>query len=510
MRELYACQLDLHLQPEAAADPAQLIQEWIARGSGASVPELLAATSEPLHTDLGHQLEIEQISTDSGDGWTCSWRQPDDRETSLLWRTLIAIGPSPTADVRVTIRIGVERAHDAFHITPAGFTFAPPAIVRTLLREHQMADAGMRVEPQYRTCRAGDIADLVKLLADPQRRLPVVVVTCGPGARTAFDLKVLAMQLAGVAHVELLTTHLAALALTDEVSKPLSVWGGAVRVYWPHFATTDDPRRHPLWLPSRVARSEFLTDTVTWFGSQAAASVPEHPIVATARAARRTRLVQDADLPDWVTDYVDATDEQLEDLAEENRALRAERDGSREQVKDLLAEVAALREQFAVVSASIAANSSPLEDSAGLVEIVTVEDAFNLARAEAGDHIVYLDTAVASVQAFASYDDPRKLYEALTLINDAANAWQNDSLGAGFGAYFNERGYGYSQRNPAATARPTRAYYRRSYNGDTITMEPHLKVDESSKPDQCLRVYWYIDDDGKKLVIGHVGRHLPD
>lgn len=510
MRELYACQLDLHVSTEAAADPAQLIQEWIARGSGASVPELLAADAEPLHTDLGHQLDIEQISTGDGQGWTCSWRQPDDREPSLLWRTLIAVGPSPTADVRVTIRIGVERSHDAFHMAPAGYTFAPPAIVRTLLREHQMADAGMRVEPQYRTCRAGDVADLVKLLTDPERRLPVVVVTCGAGARTPFDLKALAMQLAGVAHVELLTTHLAALALTDEVSKPLSVWGGAARVYWPHFSTTDDPRRHPLWLPSRTARSEFLTDTVGWFGSLAAANVPEHPIVAAARAARRTRLEQDADLPDWVTDYVTATDEQLEDLTEENRALRAERDDSREQVKELLAEVAALRQQFAVVSSTIATDGSSLEDSAGHVEITTVEDAFNLARAEAGDHIVYLDSAEDSVRDFADYDDPRRLYEALTLVNEAASAWQNGTLGPGFGAYFSERGYGYSQRNPASTARPTRAHYRRSYNGDTITMEPHLKVDEASKPDQCLRVYWYTDDEGKKLVIGHVGRHLPD
>jgi hypothetical protein len=126
------------------------------------------------------------------------------------------------------------------------------------------------------------------------------------------------------------------------------------------------------------------------------------------------------------------------------------------------------------------------------------------------DLCVYLDEAQASVDAFANYASPRRLYEALTVLNEGAAAWQSGALGPGFGAYFTERGYEYSQRNPAALARRTRAAYQRRYAGETVTMQPHLKVDQASSPDQCLRVYWYVDEQRKRLVVGHVGRHLPD
>ncbi|MGG8848335.1 hypothetical protein ACQ881_37680 [Streptomyces lividans] len=43
-----------------------------------------------------------------------------------------------------------------------------------------------------------------------------------------------------------------------------------------------------------------------------------------------------------------------------------------------------------------------------------------------------------------------------------------------------------------------------------MLMEAHLKVDEATTADQCLRIYWYVDKTDKVLVVGHVGRHLPD
>ncbi|MFD6125747.1 hypothetical protein, partial [Streptomyces hydrogenans] len=76
--------------------------------------------------------------------------------------------------------------------------------------------------------------------------------------------------------------------------------------------------------------------------------------------------------------------------------------------------------------------------------------------------------------------------------------------------YFRELGYGYSALNPAAQARQTRRHYEVKYKNGTVLLEAHLKVDEATSPDQCLRIYWYIDQHERVLVVGHVGRHLPD
>jgi hypothetical protein len=53
------------------------------------------------------------------------------------------------------------------------------------------------------------------------------------------------------------------------------------------------------------------------------------------------------------------------------------------------------------------------------------------------------------------------------------------------------------------------SHYRRSYDGRTIMLGPHLKLGAGS-PEFCLRIYWYVDSAAGKVVVGHIGAHLPD
>jgi hypothetical protein len=51
--------------------------------------------------------------------------------------------------------------------------------------------------------------------------------------------------------------------------------------------------------------------------------------------------------------------------------------------------------------------------------------------------------------------------------------------------------------------------YRRVYNGKVISVDKHLKLGNSRDPKHCFRIYFHVDDELKKLVIHHAGRHLP-
>lgn len=512
MRELYACQLDLLPGAEESADVQQLVSEWVARGSGASREQLAALSDGHLLTDEGHRLDIEQVSSEQGaSGWTCSWRRTDDVDRTLLWRVLLAVGPlaKEAGVVRVTVRIALERAGETFRLSPDRYSFSSPTIVRTLLRERRMLDGGVRVEPGFRERRAGDVSDLVALLRSAQRRLPVLVLTRHPTAGPLVDAADLARQLAGLAHVEVLSTHLAAQALTDDIGRQYSVWGGAARLYWPGFSLDDNPRQHRLWPATRLlGQSDFVARTRNWLAAAAAAVVPEHPAVREARANRRHQVNETDELPQWVQDYVAATDAELDEAKKEITELRGALTISQQAEQDAQDQLDESRQQFHVVQAAVQAD----EQETDLVDLdtISVAEAFHLARDEARPNVTYLDDTEDSIKDFATYESPRRLYEALSTIDDAAAAWQEGTLGPGFGAYFTERGYEYSQRNPAAYARRTKAQYQRIYDGATVTIEPHLKVDQASSPDQCLRIYWYVDDQEKRLVIGHVGRHLPD
>ncbi|NUJ88832.1 hypothetical protein HOW07_12525 [Plantibacter sp. MCCC 1A11337] len=200
-------------------------------------------------------------------------------------------------------------------------------------------------------------------------------------------------------------------------------------------------------------------------------------------------------------------------LESEVTSTRAERAGFHQQIADLEEVAEALRAQLEDTKRSFNTYSEHIE--AEKVEDVDLESldvaaAYRLARKEAPDNLVFLSEADDSVTAFSSYKSPRRLYEALTALSELVAAWKNDELGTGFGEYFAARGYEYSKNNPAATARRTKRHYQRSVDGEVVTMQPHLKVDQASSPDQCLRIYWWRDDATRRLVVGHVGRHLPD
>lgn len=507
MRELYAVQLDLQATPESTPI-AQLAQEWVARGSGSTLDEVLDSSGQNLRTALGHDLEFA-LDADTDEAWTCSWRRPDDTDGTLVWRILLACGQEPKdpAVTRVSLRVRLERAAEDFKLVPLGHEFRAPAIIRTLLREHSMFDAGIRVEPRFRERRASEVDQLLRLLQSAQRRLPVLVVSRSPGPTHAVDAGELARQLAGLAHVEVLSTHLAAMALSDRLGRDLAVWGGAVRLYWPGFGMDDNPRTHRLWTRSRLLRErDFAGSSLRFLGSLGAATVPEHPVVAAARLHRRNRAIQTVDLPEWVSEYIESLERDVKEAKDESVELRGEIEESRAVREDLEAQLDDTRRAFNTFND----HQSPDEPNDVDLEALDVSAAYRLALEEAPDCVVYLPEVETSIADFQSYRSPRRLYEALTAVAECATAWRDGSLGSGFGEYFSSRGYEYSKNNPAARARKTKRHYQKRVNGATVTMEPHLKVDQSTSPDQCLRVYWYRDDESRQLFIGHVGRHLPD
>jgi hypothetical protein len=504
LRELYACQLDLTVEDGTVDVPVKVL-EWVARPSGLDLVPLETEAST-VGDPAGHLVTVETVDLDGGGaGWTCTWSFPDEASAALRWLTRIAVARHD-ATVIVTVRIGVEQDARVFQIQPTRFTFLAPAIVRTLLREYGCVDAGVRVEPAFRALAAADVDRLADFLLSPERRLPVLVVTRPQDTARAIDAGELARQLAGLAHVEVLTTHLASIALSERIGRGLSVWGGSVRLYWPGFTLDDDGRRHRYWTRTRLDEIDLVDTARSWLGAVSTASVPENPAVTAARSRIRGQVAEN-DLPGWVEELLDQTDSELADARAENRRLEAALSVKEQELEDALDELGRVRQQFATYSA---AGRGPEASEEVDLDALSVLEAFELAVQRSGEHVLYLDSARDGVLDFQSYESPRRLYEALVAVDSAAEAWQNGGLGPGFGAFFHEYGYEYAQKNPAARARPTRAHYRRNYGGGTVSMEPHLKVDRSTSPDQCLRVYWFQDDTAKVLVVGHVGRHLPD
>ena len=282
-----------------------------------------------------------------------------------------------------------------------------------------------------------------------------------------------------------------------------------MRLYWPGLTLDDDPRRHRFWTVTRLlSQGDLVGQLRGWLGSLSAVAVPEHPFFAASRAARRKAVLDTAELPAWVLDYIAETDAALDQYSQELREMVGALAEAQQAEKDARDNLATMRQAY-----DDGLKTEPTLDadpSGPDLDSMTVAEAFHLARQESEDCVVFLDSVDDSIEEFSTYKNPRRLYEALSNVAEAARSWRNGTLGAGFGAYFSQLSYEFSAKNPAAKARRSRAHYRRTYKGSPVLMEPHLKVDQNTSPDQCLRVYWYVDESEKILVVGHAGRHLPD
>lgn len=248
-----------------------LVREWAERHREGREDRLPAEVEEEQPSDGSLLVVIHQ---DGGE--------------SVTWRSEVALGP-PAAPLLATVRVRIGAASRGV-VAPLEYEFGVPTIVRTLLREITVQDAGQRVQPIPVELGASSISTLVDWLGSADRCLPVVVLSRTPkSGALLLDAQQLARELAGMAHVRVMSASQAPWALTAAVGQPLSVWDGAVRVYFPGFSLAADPRRHRVWFPDRVDDT-LVKQLRSWLGTLASAQTAQHPVHERLRDDRRERL----------------------------------------------------------------------------------------------------------------------------------------------------------------------------------------------------------------------------
>lgn len=135
---------------------------------------------------------------------------------------------------------------------------------------------------------AAAVSVLHDLLADPERRLPVVVVTC---PRAGFDDRgilratSLAKRLTGLATVVTLGPA-AQDALKAALPDRLAVWGGAVRVYAP--SSVESPTAHRLY-SGELLRQRGIDPVVNWVTAMSSRRRPVHSLRLVDQAGRASQ-----------------------------------------------------------------------------------------------------------------------------------------------------------------------------------------------------------------------------
>ena len=168
------------------------------------------------------------------------------------WITEIGLAAEPNGRLTFGCRLIVSARGENPRFQPSS-----PALVRNVVNGGR-AYLDERSAALWMVSSETDVDEFYRLLASKSRRADVCAISLGENddgpASAIVSAPAIHRLTLGAAHVAVLTGR-AAYMLTDLVGKEFSVFNRAVRTYRPGFDTdTDDPRRHPLALPHRIAQ----------------------------------------------------------------------------------------------------------------------------------------------------------------------------------------------------------------------------------------------------------------
>lgn len=510
MRLLYACRFDIPASGGwELANTAY--QEWLEdiyrnRYSVAGFVFDLSHSGKVSRLPVNHELSSTVYVDAARKAVHIRWSFPDQSDPGLRWSNDVRLGQmSNICSVEHLISIGSVD----YNVAPARLLFGSPRVVRTISTRTPIYVGDMQIEGRPYVLRDGGLEDFLALLTSSLRKLPIVLLSrYAHGASNSVDSTQLANNLAGVAVVVEAEDLEVTWDFADAVGRQLSCFNGAVRIYWPGFSKTADPRNHRLFL------GEWIEKVSPAFAGRAI----ERAVFAVAAF----RFVPDQRIAD-VIHAVEAA-QRLQQLSEKRAAgddfwKDYERDLAKlEQaelkIRDLKAENANLRaNQDALISASLPSDELEEVSEELPISFPDVIAAVHAANKQA-PNLEFLDTAYESAAA-SPFQRPYDIYQALIDLGIIVDEWkrQRQEKGSGGDLLAHLRNHGWGKRSSMhisdTTKRRFRPDYEFEYQGRKQLFEPHITIG-AGDPNSCASIHFVFDQDRERMIVGHVGKHLPN
>lgn len=516
MRTVYATALEVCDEPDVSVSlnyVGRWIQDWYRRQRlSVDVFQSLGEGDIAVSPAEGHELSIRHHTAKDAAGEQLvdlRWAYPDQYDKSLGW--VIALSMLRKGN-RLLLSLELAVTGLQLVIAPASIKLGSPRIIRDIARLRSIRLEGHPYSLTPEIVGAEHVELLVSELTDSTRPYPIVLVS----RRVQDDIPLtnsneLAERLAGVAKVYELADKWAAFRLTEEFSKNLSCYGGAVRLYWPRFNDESDPFTHPLWMPWQFkdapATERTLGQLCNMIFDAAAFRHVEPPAISRIRSVAEREAREEAR-----NSGARSEDELFDDLIEMEQKLKAVEAANAE----LLHENKTLRENTAALVAHAAWKdlTPPASQAhvpvAGLEPFVptSVEDAVRQAEAKS-KNVRFLPTAHSSASA-SPYKHPERVQQALTALEEVASIWV-ETIGSGKAGgslrqLFKTRGFDYADDVSQTSKGKWGGEYTATYNGLELDISPHITLG-AKQPDTCLSIHWAWHKDERVALVAHVGRH---
>lgn len=463
------------------------------------------------------QAGLRIAATGNADGSVWAFRSEHMGEHSRNWVTEAVI-----ADLGAVDALGVRNSCSTLETGPVPASM--PRFLRDFVAHHQLLDAGYPVQATPHVVEEDDaFGAFIDLLTSAERNLPIVVLTQSlDGGRYAISPEKLARKVQGLAHVICLPPR-TTFNLTDQMGKAASVFGGAIRTYYPGFTDDVDVRTHPLILPQRIAEWEFegvrgpeafleyLTGQMHFYSVSTREKLDQLP---SYFSIRRAFLDKPGKSAEESLELLRLELEEARSNAEVWKALANDCDvqasGAEEEIRRLVAQNRVLSDALRAQRSARGEAEPPIPSSYD--EIPAWLDTYF------ADRIVLHGRAARSLKG-ARFKDVGLVARALKLLGEEYWAMcanpdpsQRKDLVERWDAGLKALSIEY---NSHAMEEGRLGEFREQYTIDyrigqktRQVLGPHLKYGNAKNDHYTMRIYFLWDDERQMVVVGHLPAHL--
>ena len=383
-----------------------------------------------------------------------------------------------------------------------------------------------------------DVQELVDLLEDPYRSLPVIVISAvnrnawrftptAPGY--LVNAAYLADKVKGYAIVAQISFQ-AAFALTDAVGKSWSVYDGACRTYFPKIDFDNgSPAHHPCNLKDKIwfwnyegMRGErgytaFLIDTAHRVASTSRTDWSGLYFVPDARIlAAELEMVHAAHLANAperelaMQNHIAALQRKLQTAEDENADWLGELEKATEEAEYYKQENIALRLRLDALRAHLIRQNGESPDAE-----IPIPDSYKEMSEWVKEHLagrLILHPRAERALSKAEYTEVGMVYRALLIL---ANEYRDSRMGVGTDEAFRDvlAQYGMNFSGSIDKSRAGQegeAYYVKYPIGSSqrVFLQFHLERGNRHENRYCMRVYFFWDEDTNQVVVGWLPSHL--
>lgn len=484
------------------------IERWIeSKGDTSKNPDQSGTITYP----NGKHAEFSKENIISSIGQFTEYELTEPTESGLF-QTVIRIGKKGTKlSLYTELRVGST----ANTLTPLYFDARCPSIIRNIINleiDWHVGQVPLTTKPLDFQGIDG-AKSLMQIIWHPERTLPVVVVSKYEGATlTPQVAENIAADLSGLAIVAIADEE-TSWFITETKGREWSCFNGGVRLYWPLIETSSEHRIHPLWTRSSLLRGILEPKDASYrlrkllrkkILSSSAFSMREDQIIQEIRLEHRKELYQarknsaQSDF-DWK--------ELADSYAEDNQELASRLAESEKEKEILQAQVANLQEALKWKNT----NEDEIEAA---IEIppATIREAVERAQDRYAEHLIFGDDVWKGIDTLAmDAGPPEKVLLYFDGLAKLVTERRKGPLGKTAIQWLKNQGLNCSCESERVRNGKATAQARTWHDGNKRRVfEDHLKPNDATSAERCVRIYFDNDENSDLIVIGWVGRHPED